>query len=92
MYTFCCSQMKQVSVQRASHWKFYLQSIFSPVIKLHPILTFGIWLEGFGSTHCRVVAGKKKSVRQWNFVKNGNFLVFGLQLENEERYRDGSNG
>ena len=51
MYTFCCSQMKQVSVQRASHWKFYLQSIFSPVIKLHPILTFGIWLEGFGSTH-----------------------------------------
>ena len=26
------------------------------------------------------------------FVKNGNFLVFGLQLENEERYRDGSKG
>ena len=26
------------------------------------------------------------------FVKNGNFLVFGHQLENEERYWDGSNG
>ena len=25
-------------------------------------------------------------------VKNGKFLVFGLQLENEERYRYGSNG
>ena len=37
-------------------------------------------------------AGKKKRERQWNFVKNGNFLVFGLQLENEKRYRDGSNG
>ena len=26
------------------------------------------------------------------FVKNGNFLLFGLKLENKERYRDGSNG
>ena len=26
-----------------------------------------------------------------NFVKNGKFLLFGLQLENEERYWDGSN-
>ena len=24
-------------------------------------------------------------------MKNGNFLLFGLQLENEERYWDGSN-
>ena len=37
-------------------------------------------------------AGKKNRVRQWNFWKNRNSLVFGLQLDNEERYRDGSNG
>ena len=30
--------------------------------------------------------------RKWKFVKNGNSLLFGLQLKNEERYRDGSNG
>ena len=28
---------------------------------------------------------------KWKFVKNRNFLLFGLQLENEERYWDGSN-
>ena len=28
----------------------------------------------------------------WKFVKNGNFLVFGLQVENEKRYRYGSYG
>ena len=37
-------------------------------------------------------AGKKKRERRWNFVKNGNFLVFGLQVENEKRYRYGSYG
>ena len=35
---------------------------------------------------------KKSSVQQRKFVKNWFFLLFGLQLENEERYRDGSNG
>ena len=51
MYTFCCSQMKQVSVQRASHWKFYLHGMsFLGVIKFG--IYFGIWLEGFGSNHC----------------------------------------
>ena len=32
---------------------------------------------------------KKIRVRTCKFVKNGNFLLFGLQLEKEERYRDG---
>jgi len=35
---------------------------------------------------------KKSRVRQRKFVNNWFFLLFGLQLENEERYRDGSNG
>ena len=35
---------------------------------------------------------KKSRLRPRKFVKNWIFLLFGLQLENEERYRDGSNG
>ena len=34
---------------------------------------------------------KKLCVRTCKFVKNWNFLLFGLHLENEKRYRDGSN-
>ena len=65
--------------------------------------TFGVPLKSLGYNGSNELLGrsvasklslqqacKKKCERQWNFVKNGNFLLFGLQLENEERYCDGS--
>ena len=43
-----------------------------------------LW-EDWDDKHWRTSETKGK----WKFVKNGNILLFGLQLENEERYCDG---
>ena len=80
-------EMPKAKIDRLAGKIYLVQNSFSP--KKHLKVTFS---KQEKSALAHFAAGRHENFTKgkWKLVKNGHFLLFGLQLEKEERYCDGA--